>query len=545
MSGMVIEEGGRTHRLKTGPGDEAIDLASLLATRGFPLNTRCGGEGWCHGCQVELEAGALAGPSGCAGPAKLRACQVRLDAKASTPHIRIPDRSHLSLSPKVEDSFRLKINYVLSPPFEVQPGIKDTAFAVDIGTTTVVVLLADLSTGAGVSRAGDYNAQVRFGDNVLTRIGAAADPSTREAQRQAILKETLGPLLLRACERAGRPLSRLAGGSIAGNTTMLHLLLGEDPSGMGRAPFTPSFLSSRRLTVSELGLQLGDASGPLAPDLPVILLPGLSAFVGADLCGGMLATEMVSSQDDSLLVDFGTNGELILNANGRLYATACALGPAFEGAGLTSGTRAHRGALSRLRLTEKFTFELETIGGLPPAKAPGLCGTAYIDFLAEGRRRGLLLPNGRFDLDTYARLPASHQGGRGDFGWIIRIEEGVQITEADVAHLLNAKAAVAAGIETLLHHAGVFPGALSRLYVAGGFGMYLNIQNALDIGMLPGFAPDQVSVVGNTSLAGALLASLDESAVDEMEAYRMKTEIVELNLHPSFEDRFIDHLQLP
>ena len=223
------------------------------------------------------------------------------------------------------------------------PGARDTAFAVDVGTTTVVVLLVDLVTGEVLSRAGAFNEQIRFGDNVITRIDAAHKPENLAAMQRAIVMETIQPLLLRACQRAGRTLERIAGGAIAGNTTMLHLLAGEDPTSLGIAPFTPRFIEGQR------------SPGPrhpvwpptgLAPETPLQLLPGIAAYIGADITAGILASGMAFDPAPSLLVDIGTNGEIVLQSGGKLTACATAAGPAFEGCGLRCGTRRARRAPS-------------------------------------------------------------------------------------------------------------------------------------------------------------------------------------------------------
>ena len=545
MSELDVEvEGIRRHLIASGLETE-LDLASLLASKGIPLNTRCGRRGWCHGCEIELLEGRVLGSSGLVqGPARVRSCQAHLSL-GGEPLLRVPHRARLALAPQVGESFHIDPIFELDPPFDCMPGNRDTAFAVDIGTTTVVVLLVDLFTGRILSRAGAYNAQIRFGDNVLTRIMAAGNPRDREALRRAILDETIAPLLLRACEKAGRPLERLAGGSMAGNMTMLHLLLGEDPTSMGTAPFTPRFLESRRLDTAQVGLVVRDALGLIDPNLPILLLPGFSAYVGADISAGIYATAMLADPEPSLFVDIGTNGEIALQVDGRILVTATAAGPAFEGAGLLSGTRAHAGAVCGIRLPSLSEgFKIETIGELPVSKSPGFCGTAYIDFLAEARRVGLLMTAGRFDKVGFAALPSQHRVAPAG-GLTVAVAGDLRISEADIAHLLNAKAAVAAGIDTLLLHAGLKADALSRVYVAGGFGMHLNIRNTLAIGMLPGFREEQISVVGNTSLAGALLAVLDRTAISTMEALRQKVEVVELNHHASFENSFIDHLSLP
>lgn len=508
-------------------------LSDALAEQGIPLNTRCGKQGWCHGCIVELVGQGLSGEETLQA---VKSCETRLEPGDEL-IVRVPDHARLEAEPQVGDSFEINVPVVLDPPWGDRENGRDLALAVDVGTTTVAVALIDLVRGNVLARAGDFNAQIRFGDNVITRIVAATTPGAREQMGKAVLQETIVPLAAAVCDEAGRKQKEIAGCIIAGNTTMLHLLTGEDPAGLGVVPFTPRFIKSRQLKASALGL---------SAEFPIVLLPGFSAYVGADLAAGVYATGMFCDGKPSLLVDIGTNGEIVLQAGGKLFGCATAAGPAFEGAGLLAGTRAQQGAISHITISggEEFSFAFETIGGSDPSAAPGLCGTAYVDFLAQGREAGLLLANGRFDSVAWKQLPESVRtttpGGR-----TLKLTGDLSINEADIAALLQAKAAIGAGIETLLQAAGLGAKNVERLYLAGGFGLFINVDHAIAIGLLPGFARAQVKVVGNTSLGGAILAALDKNALAQMEELRSRAAILELNEQPSFEDCYLDHLALP
>ena len=523
---------------------EDPSLADVLAAHGLPLNTRCGHRGLCRGCEVELCEGMLVTHQGkVQAPAKVQACRAQL---AEPLMIYLPVRSRLEHRPQVSETFDIAIPYAHEPLFAAVAGVGDTAFAIDVGTTTVVVLLVDLITGTVLSRAGAFNEQITFGDNVITRIAAAQTPENLTAMQHAIAMKTIQPLLVSACQRAGRTMDRIAGGAVAGNTTMLHLLTGEDPTPLGTAPFSPRFIAGKMVSAHHLKL----VADGLAPQTPVQLLPGFSAFVGADITAGVFASGMVFDSDPSLLVDIGTNGEIVLQAGGQLYACATAAGPAFEGCGLRCGTRAREGAVSDLRLQlEPFALETLVIGKLPLTQANGLCGSAYVDFLATARSSGLLNAKGRFESGAWARLPPQHRFFEADERGVRLTEKDGEgslfISEVDVALLLQAKAAIGAGIQILLQTAGLRMADLGRVYLAGGFGMHLNIANAIRIGLLPGFREEQVCVVGNTSLAGALLAVVDRAALSEMEKLRARVIVVDLNLASGFEDCYIEQLMLP
>ncbi|NJL31821.1 MAG: ATP-binding protein, partial [Phycisphaerales bacterium] len=248
-----------------------------------------------------------------------------------------------------------------------------------------------------------------------------------------------------------------------------------------------------------------------------------------------------------LLVDVGTNGEILLKHGDRVLGCATAAGPAFEGAGLSSGIRAGRGAISQISFNlNPFEIVTKVIGEDRPI---GLCGSAYIDFLSEARAAGLLNPFGRFEPHDVPGA-SEHFKSHDDHASAMVVARGrggqaLLVTETDIATLLQAKAAIAAGIETLLEQAQVKAAEITTVYLAGGFGTHMDHRHAIACGLLPGFVAEQVKVVGNSSLAGAFLALLDQGAMEEMKKLAMQVEVLELNLVPGFEDRYIDHLQLP
>lgn len=527
----------------TAAGDEKLSLAALLARRGLPLNTRCGGRGLCGGCEVDLGAGELT-PSKVDGSAvhapqvRVKSCQLRLAPAGGRVELTVPARSLLKHEPAVVSEFSIQVPWASDP---LLPSSRYGA-AVDVGTTTVALLLCELATGRVLAEASGFNAQIRFGEDVLTRIQFCSGGADAVAQLQlAITRETIEPLLKAACAKAGLEPSEVGVMTIAGNTTMQHLLAGVDPTPMGVYPFRPVFLGHRVFAPADLRLAFGGAGAE------VHLLPSPAAYVGADLAAGIVATGLLYAEGPVLLVDVGTNGEIIAKVGDRLIGCATAAGPAFEGAGLSSGVRGVRGAIERVQLqTQPFAADLGVIGD--EARPIGICGSGYVDFLWEGWRGGLVQANGRFADDFVARAGAVVQAD--EYGRKLQLHARgasgpVWVSEVDIARLLQAKAAIAAGITTLLELLGTTPGAVQVLYLAGGFGLHLSIEHAIGCGLLPGFTPAQVQVVGNTSLGGAYLALHDRSLLAEMQAACGAMEYVELNLQPGFEDAYIDQLMLP
>ena len=576
---LTLETATGRHVLTVTAPERAARLSELLRRKQFPLNTRCGQRGLCDGCVIELLSGHLinlATGATVAGTGQaLRGCEYRL-APAGPVTVRIPPRALLADTPQVVSEFKTNVPRAHDPLWQqvtipatglagiqrrrplrsaaplpagavatleyrddhwLVTGVAATAeaqplgVAVDIGTTTVALLLCDLRDGRVLAGAANFNRQMHLGDDVLTRINLCRTDPAQLPQLQALIVEaTLKPLLNEALGKAGATLAQVRCMTVAANTTMLHLLAGVDPAPMGLAPFTAPFLAHRLLTL---------------PGWPftIHLLPGAAAYVGADLTAGAFATGLVYDEGPALLVDVGTNGEIILKRGAQLSGCATAAGPAFEGAGLTNGVRATAGAIAHLTLTAPpLAVAVEQIG---PGRPLGLCGTAYVDFLAAGRASGLLNERGRFTpAFTAQTLPWK------DYGRALRVATGsgqtdIVVTEPDIAGLLQAKAAIAAGILTLLARTGLQPAQIKKLYLAGGFGLHLNRANAIACGLLPGFVPAQIEVVGNTSLAGAYLTLLDCGALDEVARIGRQLEVVELNLDPGFEDRYIEQLSLP
>lgn len=423
--------------------------------------------------------------------------------------------------------------------------------AIDLGTTTVAALLVDLNDGAVLGRAADFNRQMHLGDDVLTRINlCSTDPTMLDELQRAVVCQTIEPLLEQLLDVAAPANGQLVTLAVAGNTTMLHLLAGVDPTPMGVAPFTPNFLTHQTLTATQVHLKAPTSANKAAhkADPTVHLLPGATAYIGSDLTSGILGSGLLYEQGPSLLVDVGTNGEIILKHGEQLLGCATAAGPAFEGARLRSGVRAGAGAISHLTFQRDPALNLkyEVIGGGKPI---GLCGSAYIDLLGEGRTLQLLSSAGRFNLDRFSNL-SDRLEKAGHYGHALRIayaagKHPLLVTEIDIASLLQAKAAIAAGIVTLLSEVGLTAADVKTLYLAGGFGMHVNVENAIAAGLLPGFRPEQIHVVGNTSLGGAYLTLLDASALREISRAGNQMKVVELNLTKDFEACYIDQLCLP
>jgi uncharacterized 2Fe-2S/4Fe-4S cluster protein (DUF4445 family) len=538
-----VDSSGQSRRLRVEPEQAMLAASELLHAHGVLLNTRCGQQGTCDGCEVELVRGSAidldtnrAVTAGKA-PLRMRACRSRL-VPSDDLAIRVPRRSLAAHEPLATADFSLRVPYGHAPMFAGR-----LAAAVDAGTTSVTVAIVNLENGAILAAHSALNAQSRCGADVLSRISHCQRNRQAVAELQhAICRETIRPLVDRCLESLNGDAAELAGMTISGNTVMLHLLAGEDPTPLGQAPFRPVFVNHRILTAGEMGLV-----GPGLADLqPVHLLPSASAYLGADIVAGAVVTGLAYRHRPSILLDLGTNGEIVLKHGQRTLACATAAGPAFEGAGLTCGMTASRGAISRVRMaTDPPGITLEVVGDQPPR---GICGSAYVDLLAEGRRLGLVDRHGRL---KYADAPAlaqfDHQVGGETALRLAADPDGqpIVLTEGDIAALLQAKAAIAAGALTLLEQCGLAATDVCEALVAGAFGAHLDPDNAVNIGLLPEGFRGRSEAVGNTSLAGAYLLAVDRRYLDDLNRFAQEIEVVELNHDPSFESRYIDQLLLP
>jgi len=423
---------------------------------------------------------------------------------------------------------------VLDIEDDAQPSQPVLGVAIDVGTTTVVVRLLDLATGVELALAGTQNRQVTVGASVISRIAHGSTPHGLDRLQKLAAKQTILPLLEKCLSHAklrGAPVRRAV---IGGNTTMMHLFLGLPPKGLGTVPFNAVVLAPSPGSGAAVGL----------PIEQVECVPAAGAYLGGDVLGGLYAVGLDRTGPPEMLIDVGTNSEILLRVGDRILGASAAAGPAFEGGGLSSGGPALPGAITHLSLNENG-FHVETTKGVA---ATHICGSAYVDFLAEGRKRGFLSEFGRLAPGFPHAEPFERPAGNGQparTGRRCVVAKGVSIDEHDISLLLQAKGAVLAGALILLRKAGIAPQDLHALHVAGGFGRHLNPEHAVRIGLLPPMPLERIKIVGNTSLAAASSALLNAQATREIGELARRVQVVELNLEPDFEDCFINALSMP
>lgn len=413
--------------------------------------------------------------------------------------------------------------------------------AVDIGTTTVVAYLLDLEKGRVVETAGTHNRQARFGDDVISRIVYATEEVDGLKTIHQSIIDTINTLIMDILVKQ----KSVKENSIrvimtAGNTTMAHLFLGINPKFIRLEPYIPTANFYPVVKAKELGLKVN-------PDALVFSYPSVASYVGGDIVSGTLFTNMGNADAPiSLLIDIGTNGEMVLGAGDWLVTCSCSAGPAFEGSGITFGMRAMHGAIERLEIDPQ-TYEVSytTVNN---GRAIGICGSGLIDCLAKLRRTGVIDRAGRFQTSLPTkRMRIGEAGPEFVLVWQedTDIDRDVFISEADVKNLLRAKGAVFAGIRTLLSVVGFELESIENIYVAGGFGNYLNIPDAIAIGLLPDIPVEKYKYVGNTSAKGACMALLSQEAWAEANNLAGKMTYIELSVGNLFMDEFISSLFIP
>jgi len=416
---------------------------------------------------------------------------------------------------------------------------RNFCIAADIGTTTVVCHLVDLSDGQTLGRAAKYNSQAAFGADVIRRIiHAAAAPDTESALREAIvgdLNELIGELATRF--RVG--LGDICLISAAGNTTMMHLMLGLPAEHIRREPYTGAAYRLPAFRAAEIGLQIH-------PRGLLYCLPCVAGFVGADIVAGIFATGLACGEKVRMLIDIGTNGEIVIGNKDFLVCASASAGPAFEGAECRSGMRATRGAIDHIRLYDaNRVLNYSTIGSEPAA---GLCGTGYVDLVAEMLRVGLIDKTGRLLDDPNHELVRTSADGELELLVAPAAKAGAEdvvITQADVSNILRAKGAIYAASSVLLHALSLSFNDLDQIMIAGAFGNFLNLHNARLLGLVPDIPMERIKFVGNATIAGAKLTALCSDCYDELFRIADRTTYFELSTDPTFMDEFVSACFFP
>ncbi|MEZ5125846.1 MAG: ASKHA domain-containing protein [Thermoleophilia bacterium] len=400
--------------------------------------------------------------------------------------------------------------------------------AIDIGTSKIIAYLFDLELGRLVDHEALENPQMRFGEDVISRMAQAFDPAAR-AELAAAVRGGINACLERLYDRWALRAEQVFDMTVVANTAMHHLALGLSPVGLGASPFAPALAEPLTLCPSEMGLAMNAAGGVHFP-------PPIAGFVGSDALAVIAATRLASKKRPQMAIDIGTNTEIALVHDGKVSVTSCASGPAFEGYQIRHGMKAVAGAIERVRiLDDGRAADVETIGGAPPL---GICGSGVVDLLAGLVRAGVIGGSGRFADHPLVR--------RGETGAEYLVADGahgeIVFTQQDVRALQLAKGAIHTGWELLLEKLAVDLDDLDRVYIAGAFGNYLDLDASQALGLFPPVARDRVAFVGNAAGIGAQMALVDVRARRHMARLREKTEFLDLATNPRFHEVFAGRL---
>lgn len=405
---------------------------------------------------------------------------------------------------------------------------KRYGLAVDIGTTTVAVSLMDLATGQCVGEDGFLNPQKAFGLDVLSRIHYDATCPDGVLAMQDSIAQRLGQSARDLAGAISTGTADIYEVVVSGNATMLHVFLGIPLATLGRAPYSSVFTHSVTVKAADLGLHLNE-------EAMVYCLPFVSTYIGGDIVAGALAARLDEAADTALLIDIGTNGEMVLCRCGRMHACSCAAGPALEGMNISCGMRAEPGAVERVYLTED-RVELDTIGNIPPR---GLCGSGLLEAISQGLRHGVIAKNGRIAQDH----PLTETDERGKRRIVLDRAHGLFITQEDVRQVQLCKGAILSGILTLLDRLDLKPEEINRVLVAGQFGRHLNPESLAGAGLIPAALAGRISYLGNTSQTGARMCLLSMPERRRAEALAKGIDYIELSTSPGYERLFTRCLQ--
>jgi uncharacterized 2Fe-2S/4Fe-4S cluster protein (DUF4445 family) len=537
------------------PNGTTILEASRRA--GVLIEAPCNGAGHCFKCVVRLPVDDLANlfvhvdaPSDGSGDGTVLAChtEVHGDVSVEVPRIREEGLRVVSSGASVNvkpDPYILK-NYdgttdqttitAGTRRISIEPGnTTDTniGLVVDIGTTTLVAAFIDLQSGRTLASCSALNPQSLHAQDVLSRIRFAGTLEGLQILQRDLIVE-LNRLIADLAESSGVKRTSIYEAVLSGNTCMLHLLAGVDPTPLGKHPFVPTVVGNVHLKAVDIGLEI-------APEGLIYLPPVISAYVGADISSGILASDLAAVHGISLFIDIGTNGELALAANGRLIASATAAGPAFEGMNISCGMRAAIGAIERVNISSNGGLDLGVIGSVEPS---GICGSGLMDLVAELVEAGAIGRSGRLAVPQawMRNQTLAHRFIKIDGGSAFHLHEHVVLSQKDIRQVQLAKGAIRAGIELLLQQAGINAAGLDRVLIAGSFGFHLREQSLLSLGLLPLETAGKISFVGNTSRSGGEMLLLNKQLRERLCRIVEQVDVVDLAGNPSFERVFMEKM---
>ena len=528
---------------------EGQTLFQALLRAGIQLRSECGGKGVCTKCLVSIReepgteshrpAGTDAGSRSSRLVERL-ACQWEVQSNLA---IEIPPISLAPVEVTTKPTWMHRFDPGMTMP---TPTLASAGYglAVDLGTTTIALFLCDLGQARVLASGSVRNPQVIFGDDVMSRISCVASDRANLAKMQELVVAAANHSVASLAGQSGIEIDDIVKVVVVGNSCMIHLFLGVDPGSIGTYPYQPAFTNARELAAADIGLLGLDA------EARVRTLPLISGFLGCDVVAAAMASDLDVRDDETLMLDVGTNGEVMLNVRGDLSAASCTTGPALEGAAISHGMHAVSGAVDSISIDpvdSRISYSLIQRNPEEPRKAAGICGSGIVSAMAALLKAGVILKSGRFNPES--KHPNLRRDGAGAVEFLLVPAAGTQagvditLTQQDVRAVQLAKGALLAGI-TLLCREGQSERP-QRFLIAGAFGTFLNKEDATTIGMLPPLAANTVETVGNAAGEGAILAMLHGDGVERAEEIARRTRVLDLASHPDFHKVFLDSLVFP
>ena len=412
--------------------------------------------------------------------------------------------------------------------------------AIDIGTTTVSAVLINMENGEILAKSSAGNGQIRFGADVINRIVESQKPGGQKKLQDAVIKETINPMIHEMCKSAKFPKDHIYRMCVASNTTMNHLFAGINADPLRTEPYIPAFFKTNSLFASDVGVDINK-------DAHIIMAPNIGRYVGGDITAGTLVSQIWNRPEFSLFIDLGTNGELVFGNSDFMMSCACSAGPAFEGGDISCGMRATDGAIEACTIDKETMEPTYKIVGDPGTKPVGLCGSGIIDVISELYICGIINPKGKFIRE--GKRIKHDKYGMGSYILAFEEEAGsvkdVEITEVDIDNFIRAKGAIFSAIRTMLTSLDFDVSMIDDVYVAGGIGSGINMQNAVNIGMFPDIPIEKFHYIGNSSLTGAYLMLLSTPA--EKKTYELAANMtyMELSTVPIYMDEFVGACFIP
>ena len=524
---------------------KGVTLVESMLAAGVLLRSDCGGRGRCGKCLVGA-TGALSEPDEeerqALGAVRLAAGS-RLACRAHVlgeVFLDVPAESRLTPEVVHKEPPILISRLESLPAPRLAPGSSGHGIAVDVGTTTIALYLCDMEKRTVAASTSLRNPQAIFGDDVISRISAVLSDSETLPRLQNMVVSAVDWAALALCRQAQIDPKGIESLVAVGNSTMIHLLLGEDPSSLGVFPYSPRFLEERSLVAGSLGLRF-------SPGARLRTLPLISGYLGADIVSAALAVDLFEMPRGTMLVDVGTNGEVMLMTGRGLAATSCATGPALEGAAVRHGMQATSGAIDSVsfdRKTGRLNYTVIQRGIGPRRRPSGICGSGIVSAVAELLRAEVISKNGSFNPSCPS--PCLRRGATGSLEFEIVPDEAsdngrpITLTQGDVRAVQLAKGALRTGIDLLCREMEIPRPA--KILLAGAFGSHIEKRDALRLGMFPSMKEDEIEVVGNAAGAGAILALCDEAWFDRSRDVARATQVVDLAGHPDFQKMFIQSL---